>query len=194
MNLNVQSLTTQNNIAIIQIPNFITHEDCDEIIKLSAAYLKKATVFNEKENKEECNEGRTAEMGWPGKYNHSVIESYCNKLAEVTTIPIIKQEEMQVIHYLKGGEYRPHFDAFLKDSQVVQREGNRLLTAIVYLNDDFKGGETIFPNLNLNIKPMKGSLLLFDNLLGEEQHPSSFHGGSPVLEGEKWIGSIWIRK
>jgi prolyl 4-hydroxylase len=68
-----------------------------------------------------------------------------------------------------------------------------MATLIMYLNSTEKGGETIFPDANVAITPKKGNAVLFYNCLpcGKED-PLTLHGGSPVVQGEKWIATKWI--
>jgi prolyl 4-hydroxylase len=63
----------------------------------------------------------------------------------------------------------------------------------MYLNEPAKGGSTTFPDINLAISPKKGSAVFFSY---DRAHPTSrtLHGGSPVLEGEKWVATKWLRE
>jgi hypothetical protein len=72
--------------------------------------------------------------------------------------------------------------------------GHRLYTFLIYLNDDFEGGGTDFPRMNLCIKPKKGKAILFQNI--DERFdliPESLHAGCPVTSGTKWVANKWIR-
>lgn len=68
--------------------------------------------------------------------------------------------------------------------------GQRVSTLIMYLNDVVSGGETIFPKIGLSIVPKKGSAAAvyfeYSNSLGQVD-PLTLHGGSPVVQGEKWM-------
>lgn len=54
-----------------------------------------------------------------------------------------------------------------------------LLTLVFYLNDDFQGGSTNFPELGQNIIPRRGSALLFQHRV--------LHEASRVERGEKFV-------
>jgi prolyl 4-hydroxylase len=74
------------------------------------------------------------------------------------------------------------------------KEGPRYYTLLIYLNDDFEGGETVFPKINKFVKPKKGKAVLFQSV----DHrgviiDEAFHGGNPVSAGQKWIANKWIR-
>ena len=103
-------------------------------------------------------------------------------------------ERLQLQKYPKGGYYKEHFDAksedhFQKDKSFSQRK----YSMIIYLNDDFIGGETVFPKKDISVKPLQGRLLLFSNMFNETNyvHPFSSHLSNKITEGEKWILSIW---
>jgi prolyl 4-hydroxylase len=71
----------------------------------------------------------------------------------------------------------------------------RQMTAIVYLNDGYEGGETVFPELDLTVPARRGDMLLFANLKSDGQSDnSSRHAGRPVASGRKWIATRWIRQ
>ena len=73
--------------------------------------------------------------------------------------------------------------------------GQRAVTALVYLNDGYEGGETDFPELGWKYRGRKGDALLFWNLTPQgEPEPRTLHAGLPPTSGEKWLYSKWIRQ
>ena len=62
-----------------------------------------------------------------------------------------------------------------------------MVTCLLYLNDVEDGGETSFPNLDLEIRAKKGRMVQFHNCHegSTARHRDSLHGGMPVLKGEK---------
>lgn len=75
------------------------------------------------------------------------------------------------------------------------RQGQRLVTVFVYLNDMVGGECTHFPKLNLRSKPRKGCALLWYNLDGTGAPDElTLHGGEPVTQGQKWGMNIWLRE
>ncbi len=65
----------------------------------------------------------------------------------------------------------------------------------MYLNDVADGGSTVFPELKLTVGPKKGAGVYFEycNARGQVD-PLTLHGGLPVLDGEKWIATKWVRQ
>ena len=114
-------------------------------------------------------------------------------------------EAYQVANYGLGGFYGhhpdPHFyhhpDYTHKDevsrAQHVMT-GDRLATVMGYLSDVPLGGGTAFPNAGLHVRPEKGSIVFWWNLLTNGMlDVRTVHGGCPVLVGSKWITNKWIR-
>jgi len=65
----------------------------------------------------------------------------------------------------------------------------------MYLNDVQEGGETIFPKMDLSISPKKGAALYFHYGNQEGQTDRlTLHSSVPVLNGEKWVATKWIRQ
>ena len=109
-------------------------------------------------------------------------------------------EKMQVVKYDPNGYYNEHYDASCDDRpECVEFEkngGQRVVTMILYLNDEYEGGSTHFPRLNVEYKPPKKTGILFYSLEknGNKCHPLSIHSGTPVISGQKYIANIWLRE
>jgi prolyl 4-hydroxylase len=98
-------------------------------------------------------------------------------------------EALALLRYSPGQEYRPHFD-FVKGA-----ENRRVLTALVYLNEDYEGGETEFVQTGLKVKGKTGDVILFRNdYTGEGPNPKSEHAGLPITKGTKYLATRWIRE
>ena len=100
----------------------------------------------------------------------------------------------KVLRYGVGGQFKPHYDCF-HDSlgpwhPVMRRGGHRCATLIVYLQSPIRGGTTILPDLSLDVPAQRGSALFF----AYPKPARVLHGGSPVLEGEKWAMVKWFRQ
>ena len=106
-------------------------------------------------------------------------------------------EPLSSIKYQLGQQYEPHHDCFGEEQLQKNRPecGNRIATALVYLSDVVEGGYTVFPHLNINIKPKKGRVLFFTNThTGTEKAlEHALHGSEPVIRGEKLAANLWFR-
>jgi prolyl 4-hydroxylase len=176
---------------VYEIDNILTSKECQKLIKYSKSKeLTNSYVFDNDTNV--INDNRKSKTTW-FKLNENEIESKCSKIAKkLTNKNDCNLENLQLVYYEPGGYFRPHHDATKNvniDTVVTSRE----YTLLIYLNDIEEGGETVFPNLNLEIKPKKGKGILFRTLDdNDEIIPESLHGGNPVIKGEKWICNKWI--
>lgn len=127
-----------------------------------------------------------------------VIEVLRARISAATRLPEPIFETPQVMHYTIGQEFKRHYD-FLDPNQRgpaldIVRRGQRIATFLIYLNDDFEGGETIFPDVNISFRGRTGDALFWGNVdsSGQPDRLTS-HTGVPPTSGEKWIFSQWIR-
>lgn len=109
-----------------------------------------------------------------------------------TDYTLYQSELTQFTQYELGQEYRPHWDYFNQPGHTIQ-DNDRVATAILYLNDDFEGGYTDFPLLNVTVKPIKNHLLYF-NYTDPNTRDYTMHAGTPVTAGIKKIITLWIRE
>lgn len=101
-------------------------------------------------------------------------------------------EPVHILHYGSGGHYIPHVDAetLYKDDSGLdfwEKTLDRDLSVVYFLNDDFKGGELVFPDLDLAIAPEAGMLVCFPS----DHH--FIHGVKPVLSGHRYTLVTWLR-
>lgn len=164
------------------IKNFITDEMCDLLINTDVSSFKKSTV-NEKRD-DMLKNIRVSKTKWIPITYYKVKEIY-EKCSQLTNTPINNMESISVVKYEKGGFYREHTDA--------NSNFHRLYTVIIYLNDDYEGGETEFRRINKKYKLKKGDALFFNNYdsLGNST-VLSFHSGNEVISGVKYIANMWI--
>ena len=119
------------------------------------------------------------------------------RLATAAGMDLLHAEPLIVLRYQPGEQYRPHRDYLNQGS--LQRDrpqaGNRARSLCVYLNPVASGGETDFPLAGVRVAPEPGSAVIFDNLTADgHPDPRSLHAGLPVMEGEKWLATLWLRQ
>ncbi|XP_017058128.1 prolyl 4-hydroxylase subunit alpha-2 [Drosophila ficusphila] len=137
---------------------------------------------------------RTSQNTWLWYEKNPWLLKIKQRLEDVTGLSTESAEPLQLVNYGIGGQYEPHFDFMEGDGQsVFGWKGNRLLTALFYLNDVALGGATAFPFLRLAVPPVKGSLLIWYNLhRSTHKDFRTKHAGCPVLQGSKWICNEWF--
>lgn len=183
---------------IYVVDDFISEDECQEFINCSKDKLQPATVVGLKE--ELKLKDRTNEFAWLEHHANESIHEVSKRLSILVQMPIRNAEMFQVVHYESGTEYKPHFDSFDQSTELGKKYwepgGQRMITALIYLNDVADGGATYFPELNISINPKKGNVLVFHNTISETTNinPRSLHAGMPVTSGEKWAANLWFRE
>jgi len=180
-----------DNYHIYEIDNILTSEECDRLIKYTnnRPLLESNTFKNDKSVISDTRKSKTA---WY-KLNENDIVIKCSNIAKkITNKNDNNLENLQLVYYSVGGYFQPHYDV-TKNTKIITNVTSREYTFLIYLNDVEEGGETVFPYLNLEIKPKKGKGIFFRTLdKNDKIIPESLHGGKPVIKGEKWICNNWI--
>lgn len=172
----------------------ISNEQAENIINYSKNKLIDSLVMSGK-----MDAIRNSKQTWINK-NDPLVKSFIEYLSKMFNIPFENAEDPQIVRYLPNQFYKDHHDSCCDNveqcKEFIKRGGQRILTVLIYLNDNFKGGETDFKNLNFKIKSKTGDALIFYPLgkEGKYCHPKALHAGLPVLEGEKWIANVWFRE
>lgn len=186
---------------IFKFKNFATPEECDTLIQMANDRLKLSTLYAGEGNFNDAKTRSSKDMFFGPDETKWLDE----RIARATRIPASHGESLTVIHYDEQQQYLPHFDYFqygedAATDNLLNTYGNRLATFIVYLNDmdEDAGGTTSFPHAaagRVSVRPRKGDATFFYNMSPDGAvDPSSLHTGSPVLKGEKWIATKWIRQ
>jgi prolyl 4-hydroxylase len=118
------------------------------------------------------------------------------KISAVTSIPAPHMEPPQIFHYAVGQEIKAHHDFLFDGAHSYGRDGkytgDRLATFLMYLNEDYEGGELDFPRGGYSYKGKTGDGIFFASQRDGKPDPMSLHAARPVISGEKYILSQWI--
>jgi prolyl 4-hydroxylase len=145
----------------------------------------------------EVNEARTSHGMFFERGESDLIARIEQRMATLLHWPVDHGEGLQVLHYQPGAEYKPHHDYFDPaapgTAAVLKRGGQRVGTLVVYLNTPASGGATTFPDVGLEVAPIKGNAVFFSY---DRPHPltKTLHAGAPVEDGEKWVATKWLRE
>lgn len=178
--------------------DFLEEREIEALLAAAANQMQEALVSAAGSGVRSDN--RSGSNCWVKHSHDRVISGLAERVAEIVGLPLEQAESLQVIHYGPGQEYAPHYDAWDPTTERGRRcmahGGQRLLTCLLYLNEPSAGGNTLFPRLDLEIRPLRGRMLLFHNCHPDSsiRHPDSLHGGLPVLAGEKWACNFWFRE
>ncbi|KAL2348333.1 hypothetical protein Fmac_002333 [Flemingia macrophylla] len=192
-------------------PNFASVEQCESIIEMARGGLKPSEVALRNGETEESTEGvRTSYGVFISAYEDKtgVLSAIEEKISKATKIPRTHGEAFNILRYKVGQKYSAHLDPLDPDEYGPQKS-QRVASFLVYLTDVSEGGETAFPYENgfnmdgsynfedcigLRVRPRKGDGLLFYSLFPNNTiDPTSLHASCPVIKGEKWVATKWIR-
>jgi prolyl 4-hydroxylase len=190
---------TMSEPVVTLLDNVMSIEECDQLIEMSRAKLQRSTIVDPTNGQHKVITDRGSSGTHFAVNENAFISVLDRRIAELMHWPVENGEGLQILNYQIGGEYKPHFDYFPPEQMGsgvhLAKGGQRVSTLILYLNDVDQGGETIFPSIHLSVVPKKGSAIYFEycNTSGQVD-PSTLHGGAPVLSGEKWIATKWMRQ
>ncbi len=193
----VTVLSCMSDPSIVVIGNFLSDEECDGLIEGAKPRMARSLTVATQTGGEELNADRTSNGMFYARAENELIARIERRLAQLTRWPVENGEGLQILHYRPGAEYKPHYDYFDPaepgTSTILKRGGQRVATILMYLHEPERGGGTTFPDVKLEVAPKRGNAVFFSY---NRPHPStkSLHGGSPVIEGEKWIATKWLRE
>ena len=193
----VSVLQVMHSPRVIVFGDLLSSEECDALIALAGPRLARSLTVQAKTGGDEVNADRTSDGMFFQRGENELVTLIEKRLAYLLDWPIENGEGLQVLHYTPGTEYKPHYDYFDPvepgTPTILKRGGQRVATIIMYLHEPEKGGGTVFPDIRLEVAPKRGNAVFFSY---ERAHSSTktLHGGAPVLAGEKWIATKWLRE
>ncbi|MBN9412111.1 MAG: 2OG-Fe(II) oxygenase [Burkholderiales bacterium] len=193
----VHVLQAMYNPRVVVFGGLLSDEECDSLIDAARPRLARSLTVATQTGGEEVNADRTSDGMFFARGETDVIARIERRIARLVNWPVENGEGLQVLHYTPGAEYKPHYDYFDPAEPgtptIVRRGGQRVATLVMYLSEPEKGGGTTFPDVHLEVAPKRGNAVFFSY---ERPHPSTrtLHGGAPVIAGEKWIATKWLRE
>jgi len=186
------------NYDILEIHDLLTSDECDELIDISLKHgLIDSGVWNMDSSITIDENHRNSSQVWLDN-NINLVNKIKRLSEKYSGFSTNTQESLQVVKYNIGGKFNSHYDACISGKQSINCKnmngisGQRRTTFMIYLNDDYTGGETEFIYLNKKIQPKKGKAILFKNTDENENIIyQSYHRGNPVISGNKWICTVW---
>jgi prolyl 4-hydroxylase len=182
-----EPLSTAPHVTLFRA--LFTPAECDYLITVATPMMQPSTVNTSTGQpvKDPIRTSDGATIDW--MIEDPAVHALNRRLAAISGTDAAQGEALQILRYRPGQQYKPHYD-FVRAS-----ENQRHLTALVWLNTGYTGGETAFAKTGLAIKGERGDCLLFRNALPDRSvDPLSEHAGRPVTAGEKLLASRWIRE
>ena len=193
----VDVIASLNQPRVVVLGNLLSADECDALIESARPQLARSLTVATKTGGEELNPDRTSSGTFFARGQTAEVTRIEARIARLLNWPVENGEGLQVLHYRPGAEYKPHYDYFDPDEpgtpSILKRGGQRLATLVMYLSEPARGGGTTFPDAGLEVAPVRGNAVFFNY---DRPHPSTrtLHGGAPVIEGEKWVATKWLRE
>ena len=180
--------------------DLVRPEICDLLISFAVGRLEPARVYDPARRQEIVVAHRSNTVAVFGVDSVEVVHVLMQaRMAAACGLSERCMEAPTVLHYAPGEQIRDHYDFVdpnISDDYPAEiaRNGQRLITFILYLNDDYDGGETAFPQLGFEHKGRRGGGIYFVNALPDlSPDTRMLHAGRPTTRGEKWIVTQFIR-
>lgn len=175
-------------------PAAVPPEIVDYVIMHAAPCLRPSMIYDSRDGsrrRDPYRKSLTASLG-PADQD-LVIAALIRRIGGLVGCDHDRAEFLSILRYEGGGEYRAHFD-WLPEGPDIEASGQRVATALLYLNEDYSGGQTHLIFADAKVKGAIGDVLVFWNILpGGAPDEASRHASLPVLSGEKWLASLWFR-
>lgn len=174
---------------VLLFPQLLTEQECAFLGATAEPRLEPSVVVDPRSGRTVAHPVRTSDStGFSLPEENPAIHALNRRLAAASGTDVAQGEPLQVLRYRPGQQYRTHSDA------LPGADNQRILTMLVYLNDDYEGGETCFASSGLKVKGSTGDALLFRNADKDGRpDPAAVHAGLPVKSGSKLLASRWIR-
>ena len=178
---------------------FVTDQVCAWLIERARGGLKRALIYDPGHGNDVADQMRTNSAAGFDLMSADLVQIALQyRMAAAVGLPIQNMEGPTVLHYTVGQQITNHYDFVNPDianyQDEIARRGERIITFLVYLNDDYGGGETEFPELRVQHKGRRREGLFFVNALPNGQPDLRMvHAGRAPTSGEKWIVSQFIR-
>ena len=197
MPLNIQS--SEQSLPVTTLETQLTNELAQEIIKLANNNLNLAGVYAENSTRQKVIDIRDNEQLITQLPVDNILIAILQRIiCSDDYADLAYAEPMIIYRYTQGQQYKWHYDFITPSNENAKKElnffGQRRRTRIINLNDGFEGGETAFKDWNVSVKAKQGQVIKFNNMIGNQVDKNSVHSGKPVLLGEKWICTLWMRE
>ena len=182
---------------VIVFGDLLSRSECDGLIAQARGSLVPSTVVSSATGAGEQHDGRTSEGATLVRGCSLLVKRIEQRIAALTDWPVDHGEDLQILHYRTGAQYRPHYDYFdplaAGTPANVAQGGQRVASLVMYLSTPHEGGATVFPDIQLEVAAVRGNAVFFSY---DMPHPMTrtLHGGAPVIDGEKWIATKWFRE
>ncbi len=184
---------------VVSFPDFLPPRLCHMFMVLSGMRLRAAFDADPAKMRNANAEVSTYGIAQYGlmdnDFMHFLVQE---RMSKACGIPRTHMEGFSVLFYRPGEEFSAHVDYYDSQQLAGRREiaenGQRSLTFLVFLNDEYEGGDMEFPELGIKHKGKAGEALYFVNADRDGKgDPRTRHAGLPTQSGNKWVLSQYFR-
>lgn len=193
----VQVLVSLMLPRVVVLGGLLADDECDALIALARPQLARSRTVDNRDGSEIVHAARTSHSMALQPGQDALCQRIEARIARLLEWPVEHGEGLQVLRYATGAQYAPHYDYFEPDAPgtpvLLQHGGQRVASLVMYLNTPERGGATRFPDVHLDVAAVKGNAVFFSY---DRPHPMTrtLHAGAPVLAGEKWVATKWLRE
>ncbi|KAG7343753.1 2-oxyglutarate/Fe(II) oxygenase [Nitzschia inconspicua] len=195
--------TTMAGPWVITLDDFVTPEEASRLVELGAlkGYVQSTSDSDTEEDYADDDEDalRTPTVSWCEKkcMKDSLVKDLFARIYNLTQFDSDYTEKMQLLKYDVGQFHKARTDYNMDlDEETENQLGNSILTLFLYLSDVEEGGQTLFPELNLQVSPKLGRVLIWPSVLNDdpaEMDSLAMHESLPVVQGTKFGANVWFR-
>lgn len=183
---------------IAEVDALLSADECRLLMACASQLLRRSQTLDPRTGEPAATQLRTShDASFDPILEDLALRVVQLRIARAARMELVHAEQLIVLRYAPGEQYRPHRDYLNASSLAADRAdaGNRVRTICVYLNDVEAGGETEFPAAGLRVAPRAGCAVVFDNLHPDGRPDAdSLHAGLPVERGQKWLATLWLRE
>lgn len=182
------NIVKYHDIPLVEVhEDFLTPSDCQRLLSLPLNF-NRSHGWDNNTDTPHLHDSRTSETAFAGNQTLQLRQ----KIADHFKVAVDTIEHLQFQRYGPNQQYQAHHDYFSTGKNL---ENNRIYTFVIYLNEEFTGGATEFPLLNIGIRPRAGSGVFFKYDYDDpEINNKTLHAGTPIVTGSKTIVTAWFRK
>ena len=187
-----QPITRHASPRVATLNRLLTSEECDYVMSRGAPFLRRAATARIADSGE-----RTQTTARFGLAETDALIQSIDTLVSRAAGEEAGGETFALLHYAPGQRFSPYGGRPDISSETAKLIGNSNLarTIIVYLNDSYEGGESVFPRLGWRFKGKRGDALVWDIRLADgDVDARAIPEGTPPRAGDKFILSKWIRQ
>lgn len=182
---------------VVVFGDFLSADECAQLMALAEPRLSRSETVVNATGGSEINAARTSQGMFFNRGENELCQRIEARIAALLQWPVENGEGIQILRYAPGAEYRPHYDYFDPHQpgtpSILLRGGQRVGTLVMYLNTPSAGGATTFPDAGMTVHAVAGAAVFFSYPLPTPQ-TKTLHGGAPVVDGEKWVATKWLRE